>query len=611
MANTFFGLTIGTTGLYGANLGINTTAHNITNAETEGYTRQVLKTRADSALKANSTYGMIGTGLSVYSIKQIRDNYYDEKFRTNKSISGYYDAQNYYMKSIEGYFNEVQLEGFNSNFNYFCDALQELSKDPSSLAVRTQATNYAQNLCDYINSLNTSLEQLQENTNFEVKTMADQVNSYAIQIAGLTKQINALEITGSIANDLRDQRNLLIDELSGIVDITVSEKVLGIDEVGATEYIVRIGDAVLVDTYDWNSLTVTPRPEKINQSDLEGIYELEWNSGQRFDGLHCGGRMQALYEVRDGNSGQYFFGKASGDAGSNIITVTDTSINSVDKLHIPERGTIVIGEKEYVYTGFKVTDEDEDGVFEYEFSLDKELALDYDGSDVRVGQNIAYKGIAYYMAQLDEFTRTFSREFNNIHTSGKDLDGNDGLDFFNSRQTATGDNYVFYTEDEADEHDGLIISSKTGEYETDDDINYGSYFFMTAKGFSVTKAVYQDPRKFVTASDITDGVEKSDLITQYVELRDKKDMFLQGTPQGFLQSLVAELGVDAHRSENFSRNQEDIVAAITNQRLSVSGVDMDEETMNLVRYQNSYNLAAKIISTMNEIYDKLINYMGA
>ena len=211
MPNTFFGLTIGTTGLYGANIGINTTAHNITNAETEGYTRQVVNTRADSALKSNSTYGMIGTGLSVYSIEQIRDNYYDEKYRNNNTVSGYYDAQDYYMKSIENYFNEIQLEGFNSNYNIFCDALQELAKDPSSLAVRTEVNSYAQNLCDYINSLNTGLEQLQEDTNFEIKSMADKINSYAIQIAGLTKQINTLEITGTIANALAVSINIFTD----------------------------------------------------------------------------------------------------------------------------------------------------------------------------------------------------------------------------------------------------------------------------------------------------------------------------------------------------------------------------------------------------------------
>ena len=612
MPNTFFGLTIGTTGLYGANIGINTTAHNISNAETEGYTRQVVSTRADSALKANGTYGMIGTGVSVTGINQIRDNYYDEKYRTNNSITGYYDTQDYYMKSIENYFNEIQLEGFNSNYNLFCDALQELSKDPSSLAVRTQANSYAQNLCDYINSLNTGLEQIQDDLNFEIKTMSDKINSYAAQIAGLTKQINTLEITGGVANDLRDQRNLLLDGLSNIVDINVTEKTLGSDESGVTEFTVRIGDSLLVDTFDFNTLKVVPRPERINQSDIDGIYELEWTSSETtLDGFRCGGKLQSLYEVRDGNSENYFHG--IGDASNKTVTVRKTGIDDVEKLHIPETGIITVGSKGYVYNSFKATEKtnaDGETVLEYEFTLNEKLLKNYSDTQISIGQSISFKGIPYYMQQLDEFTRTFSREFNDLHTSGYDLKNDPGLDYFNCKDRVSGENFVFqYSPSE--QPDGAVkIPIKTGDYEVDEDKNYGSYYFMTAKTFSVTKEVYHDPNKLVTATDMTNGKENSDLVTEYLNLRNDKDMFLQGTPQGFLQALVAELGVDAHKSGNFSKNQQDILAAIQNQRLSISGVDMDEEAMNLVRYQNSYNLAAKVISTMNEMYDRLINYMG-
>jgi len=616
MANTFFGLTIGTSGLYGANLGINTTAHNITNAETEGYTRQVLNQRADNALKANGTYGMVGTGVAAYSITQIRDNYYDEKFRNNNTLSGYYDAQDYYMKSIENYFNEIQLEGFNSNYNLFCDSLQELSKDPNNLAVRTQANSYAQNFCDYINSLNESMEKLQDGANFEVLTMTEQINSYGVQIAGLTKQINTLEVTGMVANDLRDQRNVLIDGLSNLVDISVNEKLLGASESGTTEYTVMIGESVLVDTYNWNTLKVVPREEKINQSDIEGLYEVEWNNGQRFDALHSGGRMQAIFEVRDGNSEQYFNGTATAQKGKNTITVTDTSINTVDKLHIAESGTIVIGDREYTYNGFKAVKKDDGNgneVLEYEFALNSNLVKDYTDADVRIGQSISNKGIVYYMSQLDEFTRTFAKKFNDLHTSGYDMNGNEGLDYFNSKNKVSGENYKFeYRTDELASN--VAVSSLSGDYaidETADDGNYASYYLMTAKGFSVTKEIYEDPQKIVTSSDKTAGVEKHDLVDKYLGLSDDKQMFLQGTPQSFLQALVAELGVDAAKSGNFSKNQTNILEAVKNQRLSVSGVDMDEEAMNLVRYQNSYNLAAKVISTMNELYDKLINYMGA
>ncbi len=624
MPNTFFGLTIGTTGLYGANMGINTTAHNISNAETEGYTRQVLNQKADSALKANGNHGMIGTGVSTYSITQVRDRYYDEKYRSNNSIAGYYEAQQYYMDSLESYFNEIQLEGFTSNFNKFNDALQELAKDPASIAVRTQANSYAQNFCDYINSTNTSLEQLQDNTNFEIRTMCEQINSYAVQIAGLTKQINTLEVNGGTANDLRDQRNLLIDGLSNICKITVNEKVLGVDDVGATEYTVRIGDKILVDTYEWNSISLAPREEKINQSDIDGLYELEWNDGQRFEGLHCGGRMQALFEMRDGNSEENFQSADGGNGtkGSTTLTVTGVNIKEIDKLHIPESGTIVIGDKEYTYSGFKAngalnTATGKMEITDYEFDIDKPLSRDYVDCEVRIGESISYKGIPYYMGQLDEFSRTFAKKFNDLTTSGKDLEGNDGLDYFNGKNRVNGSNYRFqYSEDVQKSLDKgenqTIVSSQTGSYiPADDEIGYASYYQMTAKNFSVTKEVYDDPKKIVTASDVTNGTANNDMVLEYINLADDKNMFMQGTPSGFLQTLVAELGVDTHKSQNFNKSQQNIVQAIENQRLSVSGVDMDEEAMNLVRYQNSYNLAAKVISTMNEMYDRLINYMGA
>lgn len=611
MPNTFFGLTIGTTGMYGANVGINTTAHNITNTETEGYSRQLVDTKAGTALRANGKYGMIGTGVEVISINQQRDEYYDEKYRSNNTMSGYYAAQEYYMHSIEDYFNEIQLEGFNANFNSFNDALQELSKDPSSLTARTQANSFAQNFCEYINSLNTSLGQLQENVNFEIKTMVDKVNSYAFQIAGLTKQINTLEVTGGKANDLRDERNILIDELSNIVDIDVTEKVIGEEGVGVTSYTVKVGDTTLVDTFDWHTIDVNPRKQNHYQSDVDGLYDLVWDSGQTFNALHCGGRIQALMEVRDGNSEQYFNGVTTASEGDTTVTVTDTSVNKVEQLHIAEQGIITIGNREYNYNGFQVTRDEDTGNFVYEFALDEELKKDYDESEVRIGQSIPYKGLAYYMQQLDEFTRVFSQRYNEVHRKGVDLNNEPGLDFFNSRNRVSGENYSFeYSEDELD--DGIIVSSKTGAYapEEEEDKNYGNYYFMTARGFCVTDEIYKNPNRIVTATNVIDGESNNDIAFELIELKDDASMFKQGTPSGFLQSLIAELGVDSHKAINFNQNQQDIVNAIDNQRLSVSGVDIDEEAMNLVRYQNAYNLSAKVISTMNEMYDRLINFMG-
>lgn len=610
MPNTFFGLTIGSTGLFGSNIGLNTTAHNITNTETEGYTRQTVDTRADTPLKANGTYGMIGTGVAVLSIDQQRDIYYDEKYRSNNTLTGYYQAQEYYMQSIENYFNEVQLEGFNSTFNSFYDSLQELSKDPASLTARTQANSYAQSFCEYINSLQTSLEQLQENVNFEVKTMVDSVNSYATQIAGLTKQINALEVTGGKANDLRDQRNLLVDKLSNIVNITVTEKTVGSAEAGVTSYTVKVGETTLVDTYDPHSMTVIPRKEKHYQADIEGLYDIVWDSGQTFNPLVNGGRLQALYETRDGNNQQYFNGVTTASYGDEIITVTDTSVNKIMQLHISETGLIQVGNREYKYNGFQVRT-DEDGKFVYEFALDEPMRKDVDDVEVKIGQSIEYKGIAYYMQQLNEFARVYCERFNNIIKTGRDLNNNPGLDYFNSRNRVSGENYVFETSAE-DLEQGIIVSSKTGPYaKEEEEANYGSYYFLTARGLCITDEVYHDPSKFPAATDILNGESQNDVILDLIQLKSDTHMFKQGTPSGFLQSLIAELGIDAAKALDFSKNQEDILATVANQRLSVAGVDMDEESMNLVRYQNAYNLSAKVISTMDECYERLINYMGA
>ncbi|MBP5160098.1 MAG: flagellar hook-associated protein FlgK [Lachnospiraceae bacterium] len=608
MPNSFFGLTIGSSGLFSSNINLNTTAHNIANVETEGYSRQLTDQRASNPLRAFGSYGMIGTGSDILSIERRRNEYYDTKYRSNSCIGGYYDSQIYYMKSVEDYFNEIQLEGFNTTFNKFYDSLQELSKDPSSLSVRTEVNSFSQSFCEFVNSLSTSLEKLQEGCNFEIKSQVDTVNSLAVQITGLTRQINALEVTGEKANDLRDQRDLLVDELSRIFTISVKEEVVG-DDVGVTSYTIKIGDNTLVDTYECQQLKAVPRTDKLNQSDINGLYDLQWSNGQSFNPLVNGGSMQAIFEVRDGNNQVHFEGRSTASYGDTHVFVTDTSVNKIEQLHIAQTGIINIGNREYTYNGFQVT-EDADGKFVYEFALDEELRKDVDDIDVAVGKSIKYKGIAYYMQQLDEFTRVFSKEYNDIVRTGVDLNNEPALDYFNSTDLLTGENFVFErSEDDIDNE--VIFSSKTGDFFVEEeDKNYGSYYLMTAGRFGVTKAVYDDPSKVTTAVNMVDGVEQNDIIMQLIALKNKVSMFKQGSPSGFLQSLVAELGVDTSKSAAFSENQADIIATIANQRLSVSGVDIDEEAMSLVRFQNAYNLSSKVISTMNEIYNKLINETG-
>jgi flagellar hook-associated protein 1 FlgK len=133
---------------------------------------------------------------------------------------------------------------------------------------------------------------------------------------------------------------------------------------------------------------------------------------------------------------------------------------------------------------------------------------------------------------------------------------------------------------------------------------------MTAENFTINSQLLYNPSLFAAATDVVNGVDNNDIAEALIALKTDKTMFGQGEPGGFMKTLVADLGIDTKKAINFSISQENILRAITNQRLSVSGVDIDEEAMNLVRFQNAYNLSAKVISVMNEIYDRLITYMG-
>lgn len=616
MASTFFGLNIGKTGLYAYQAALNTTAHNISNTETEGYTRQVLGQQASKALQVNSTYGMAGTGVDVTGVTQIRDSYYDIKYWGNSALYGEYSTKDYYMTEIENYFNEINIEGFTTSFDSMFESLQELQKDPSNLTVRTQVISYAKGLTEYFNSVSESLKSIQEDCNFEIKNKVDQINSTAKQIAALTKQINTLEVSGGTANDLRDQRALLVDELSEIANISVSEKIVG-DGIGVTSYVVKINNQTLVDGSNTNTLQVIPRTEKQNQNDVDGLYDVVWSNGQTFDTSDSalGGTLQALFEIRDGNNSSNLRGTVDAVAGDTHLTMTDTTINTVEQLNIPETGKVTVGNREYTYTGFEVT-KDAAGNFAYTFELENPVVVDAVGEDASIGEDVDYKGIPYYMDQMNEFIRTFAKAFNETHRTGDDLEGDSGIDFFSATNSINGRDYSFGPlEDSADyaTYDFDTFNSQTGSYYVavpEDQPLYGSYYFMTADNFTISSELYDDANLLAAATDVVNGSENSDVVEALISLKDDKSMFEQGAPDDYFQTLVAEIGIDTNKANNFSTAQENILMAIENQRLSISGVDIDEEAMNLVRYQNAYNLSAKVISVMDEIYDKLINYMG-
>lgn len=607
MASTFFGLNIGQTGLYAYKSALDTTAHNISNSETEGYSKQVMGQKAGKALRVNSSYGMAGTGVSISGVEQLRDEYYDIKFRKNNTILGEYESKSHYMTEIENYFNEVSIKGFTTTFDSMYESLQDLANNPSSLTVRSQVTNYGKSLTEYFNSLSTNLKNIQEECNFEIKNMVDKINSSAQQIASLTKQITTLEVGGGMANDLRDQRALLVDELSQIASISVSEKVIG-EGIGIKSYVIKIDGQTLVDGGNYSELQVIPREQKQNQNDIDGLYDVAWTNGQKFNlaSKNLGGSLNALYEIRDGNNRHNLRGTVSVEAGKNKLIMTDTTINEIEKLNIPETGVITVRNHNYTYTGFEVKIDDTTGNFIYEFNLEETPTIDVNGVDASIGESINYKGIPYYLDQINAFVRTYAKAFNDVHNKGYDLNNNPGKDFFTATNKVSGREYEL-------ESKFTSFNSQTGDFYKEvgkDEPLLGTYYFMTAESFTVNKELIDDPKLIVTATDVVNGIDNNDIVDALIVLKTDKTMFNSGEPAGFMNALVADVGIDTRKANNFSACQDNIIRSITNQRLSVSGVDVDEEAMSLVRFQNAYNLSAKVMSVMDEIYERLITYMG-
>lgn len=223
MPSQFFGLQIAGSGLRASNAALNTTANNISNAQTKGYSRQVVSQEANNALRTFTTYGCAGAGVDTIAIERVRDQFYNVKYWDNNCKYGEYQSKAYYCKTIEDYFNDNGSTGFKSVFDKMSQALQSVVSNASSDHSKQTFISSAKALTDYFNTMYGNLQELQKDVNLEIQQNVDQINSIAEKIATLNKQINVIELSGAKANELRDQREKLVDDLSKIVDVDVTE----------------------------------------------------------------------------------------------------------------------------------------------------------------------------------------------------------------------------------------------------------------------------------------------------------------------------------------------------------------------------------------------------
>ncbi len=617
MVSQFFGLNIAASGLRTSNAALNTTANNISNANTDGYTRQRVYQEANNALRVFATYGCAGAGVDAIAIERVRDSFYDAKYRNNETLLGNVKQKNYYNGLIEEYLDDDGSTGFSALFNKMEAALESVKTAAGTTETKSTYVSSLKSLTEYFNNIYNSLQNEQADVNAEIKLCADRVSAIAQEVASINKQINIIEMTGTTANELRDKRDVLVDELSKIISIETKETPI-VDETqpdretGATRFQIWVAGAYeLVDTYEYKKMICVSRDDDgaTNQNDIKGLFDIKWGSSSYKDGDNVkelsdfaldsqliGGELQGLLAMRDGNNGQYFHGNVPNDGvyqrtdGTWAVTVkVDASyLKDMTKSTLPADGTIKIGAKTYKYDTWEY-----DGDSTYTFIIDDTTltSIPDAGKTVKIGYYNSYQGIPYYMQQMNEWIRQFSDQMNQIMVNGYTSDSLDGVYVLTG---STGNEYG---------------SEYSYEQLTSLSENKG-YYNLCGGNFTVSAVLLDDSNRLATKADITEGESEFGNLTKLQDMLKTEKIFRGASSGEFLTKVLADVALNKSNSQVLEDTYTSLENTIGNQRLSDSGVDEDEEAANLVKYQNAYTLSSKMIQTLTEIYDRLILQTG-
>ncbi|MDD3269965.1 MAG: flagellar hook-associated protein FlgK [Syntrophomonadaceae bacterium] len=290
-AGSFFGIEIGKRSVLTHQTALNITGHNISNANTEGYSRQVAEIVTTTPwhtpmLNNNSRIGQLGTGVDVTSINRIRDELLDVQIRNETKTSGYWNSMQETLDRVEAILNEPSEEGLRGVMDEFWESWEDLSLNPESESVRSVVIERGLAVSEAFNHTYTQLQELRTDLNEQVRIKTDEVNSMAVQITDLNKQIMAVVAAGKQPNDLQDKRDLLVKQLSEIADVTVTNEKNGM-------IAVQLGDRMLVQGVDYNQMDLL--------KDNEGMYMPVWADSQTQVKINSGS-LGGLLDARGGTN---------------------------------------------------------------------------------------------------------------------------------------------------------------------------------------------------------------------------------------------------------------------------------------------------------------------
>lgn len=513
MRSTFYGFEIAKSGLFASQQNLNITGHNISNVNTVGFTRQRLNVESIPApfymgTIAYTDKSASGQGVRMMYVDQIRDPFLDKQFRQENTMSKYWEAQEYEFSMIESLFNfEISDEntGISNVFAEFYSALHKLAENPSDPEVRQAVLGSARNL---VSTMNQNAEQINaqyNDINGEIKATVTQINAITRSIAELNNQIFSYEMSGAQANDLRDRRNLLLDELAGYIPIHY-------EETPDKYLIVRFGDK--------------NGEQLVNHAKSNDLALVE-NKDHAFMGPDQNGNIPQVYQL--------YWAKDVDPATGDLLNPATPAIDITEG---------ALG------AYFKMRDGDSE-------------------------DNI---GLPYVMTLLDELCQKVTTEFNEVHEQGWGL--------------PSGGN-----------------PSTTGNKFFKDDVP------VTAFNFALDPDITSD-RIAASSVEVVNGADNEQRNNNVnalaiVELLNKTNS--SGNPDNFdsvYKDILVAVGLEMSHINRMNTNQAVVLANIDNNRKSVSGVSIDEEITNIIKFGHSYNAASRVITAIDEQLETVITKMG-
>lgn len=560
MQSTFSGLNTMVNGIYTQRLGLNTVGHNISNSNTEGYSRQTAHAAATPSSEVYTLAGasQVGNGSTVTSVIRARDIYADRQYWKENSTDGYYNGKANNYAKIESIFNDSDNSGVQDAMEKFYQAWQDCSTTASSDTSRQNVINAGQN---FAQSLQIAAKQTKEQIDSlydDISLSVVKMNRLMGQVVELNKNIAGIEATGAHANDLRDQRDLIVDQLTSMTDITVYESANGM-------YTLVSNGTTLVNGITKVDLEMSA-PKNNTTYSLSDYDIMIKQTGTVY--TPGNGELKAQFEAVAEDKGYI-------DQVANMAAFMFTTMNDQHKA-----GYGIDGSKDKPFGNANAKDNATTGL---NFYGESDKAFQW---DAKTGKLAVY----------------------DVNTGAKEeLSGMQILEILtvNSELTAT------------DGHKKL--ATRSGERDKD-----GKLLYQAAAGGGTTTDVTQAKKDAkgnplpVDVNGTGDGSNAVWVAALFNCERDKTSPEVNGTDRligngslySYYNTSMTTMGSDASNMNGRVKFQSGVMDQVENLRSSTNGVNWDEELSNMITFQQGYSACSRCLSAMDECLDKLINGTG-